>query len=172
MLSSRRDRLIDSAVKLFCAHGYKATGIEKILKEAGVAKMTLYHHFRSKDELILAALRRQDEQFRNWMMREVEQRSGDPCSQLLGVFDVLEQWWRSDQFQGCPFIHAAAEFGAPEHPVHAAAAEHKRLVWTYLHDIAERAAIPDPESLADQLTLLLEGATVIAQFRNSSYSPP
>ena len=71
-MQSRRDELVDTALRLFYTRGFNATGIDKILAEAGVAKMTLYKHFRSKEELILAALNRRDEQFRNWLMGEME----------------------------------------------------------------------------------------------------
>ena len=88
MASRRRDHLVDIALDLFSRDGFHATGIDKILAESGVAKMTLYKHFRSKDELILAALRRRDERFRNWFMRTVERRADTPRERLLAMFDV------------------------------------------------------------------------------------
>ena len=82
MASLRRDHLVATALALFSKHGYHATGIDRILAESGVAKMTLYKHFRSKDELILAALRRRDEEFRRWLQAEIESRAATP-SQLV-----------------------------------------------------------------------------------------
>lgn len=163
MAASRRDHLVDTAVRLFGRDGYHATGIDKILAESGVAKMTLYKHFRSKDELILAALRRRDERFRNWFVRAVEELGRTPRERLLALFDALEEWLARPDFAGCTFINAAAEFGDPDDPIHAAAAEHKRLVLGYIRGLARAAGAPDAEGLARQLMLLTEGAIVITQ---------
>ncbi|HDL16453.1 MAG TPA: TetR/AcrR family transcriptional regulator, partial [Rhizobiales bacterium] len=90
---SKKEHLVDTAVKLFGRDGFNATGIDKILQEAGVARMTLYKHFKSKDELILAALRRRDEQFRIWFKSAVEKTGGSPAQRLLASFDALEEWF-------------------------------------------------------------------------------
>lgn len=147
---------------LFRRDGFHATGIDKILSESGCAKMTLYNHFRSKDELILAALRRRDETFRNWFVRKVERTAQTPRGRLLGVFDVLDEWFRQPDFGGCMFINASAEFGEAGHPAHLAAAEHKRLMLAYLLELARRAGAKDPQGLAEGLALLSEGAIVAA----------
>ena len=136
MASTRRDHLVDTASRLFQRHGYHATGIDRILAEAGVAKMTLYNHFKSKDELILAALRRRDEQFRNAFMRNVERRAKDPRARLLACFDVLAEWFAESGFSGCSFINAAGEFAAPDDPIHAACGENKRLSLAYVRGLA------------------------------------
>ena len=83
MASGKRDHLIDTALGLFSRYGYHAMGIDRILAESGVAKMTLYNHFKSKDELILAVLRRRDERFRNWFMRTVERRAKAPLMSAM-----------------------------------------------------------------------------------------
>ena len=163
MASPRRERLVDTATELFYKHGYHATGIDRILAEAGVAKMTLYKHFRSKDELILAVLRRRDETFRNWMMREIERRGASPRERLLVLFDVLQDWFRKKEFRGCMFINAGAEYGAPDSAILAAACEHKRLLSAYIEQLARDAGAADPAELASGLTLLADGATVAAQ---------
>jgi AcrR family transcriptional regulator len=162
MAVSARERLIDTSVRLFYRHGYHATGIDRILAESGVAKMTLYKHFRSKDELILAALRRRDEQFRNDVMRELASRTDDPAERLVLLFDILEDWFSQPDFSGCMFINAAAEYAPPAQPIHAAAAEHKRLFAAYLRSQAEAAGARDAEALAAQLVLLMEGAIATA----------
>ena len=163
MRVSRRDHLVQTAAELFGREGFHATGIDRVLAAAGVAKMTLYNHFRSKDELILAALRRRDETFRNWFLRAVEQRAATPRDRLLAVFEVLGEWFAAPDFRGCLFISAAGEFKRPEDPIHAACAEHKRLLRGYLQALAAQAGARDPEALARQLDLLIEGATVSAQ---------
>jgi AcrR family transcriptional regulator len=163
MGASKREQLIEAALGLFDRGGYHATGIDAILREAGVAKMTLYNHFRSKDELILAALRLRDERHRNWMMREIESASDDPVERLVAVFAVARRWYCRRDFHGCAFVSAAREFPDPEHPVHVAAIEHVRLFKAFLRGLAEDAGAADPTELAEELMLLLSGATTAAQ---------
>ncbi|MBC9033425.1 TetR/AcrR family transcriptional regulator [Sphingomonas sp. JC676] len=170
MVSDRREHLIETALRLFYTQGFHATGIDKILAEAGVAKMTLYKHFRSKDELILATLRRRDEVFRNWLMGAMEQAASDPRERMLAMFDALHDWFHGRAlsvlgFHGCAFIKAAGEFNDPDHPVHRACAEHKRMIIDYLAGLATAAGAHDPQALAEQLALLKEGAIVTAQVR-------
>ncbi len=160
MPSSRREQLVETAVNLFYRHGYHATGIDKILAEAHVSKPTLYKHFRSKDELIIAALRRWDEQSRNWLMREMERRGRTPQEQLLALYDTLEDWFGTPGFQGCMFVNAAAEFAEQNNPIHVVAAEHKRLFGAYIQELAARTGAANPGELAKQLLLLMEGAIV------------
>ncbi len=136
MPPSRRDHLVDTALALFQRDGFHATGIDTIVAEAGVAKMTLYNHFKSKDELILAALRLRDERFRDWFVAAGEVRAGKPRGRLLALFGALDEWINQPGFSGCTFINAADEYGRPDDPIHRAAAEHKRLVRDYVRDIA------------------------------------
>lgn len=168
MASSKRDQLIDTALELFSREGFHATGIDRILSESGVAKMTLYNHFKSKDELILAALRRRDETFRNWFMRTVEASADTPRGRLLATFDVLEQWMRQEGFCGCTFINATAEFGERGEAIRGSCAEHKRLVLDYLEKLAAAAGAADPKELAFDLNLLAEGAIVTAQIMRTN----
>lgn len=163
MPSTKRDHLIDTALQLFSRDGFQRTGIDRILAESGVAKMTLYNHFKSKDELILAALRRRDETFRNWFMREVESCGGAPRECLLATFDVLEEWFRDRNYGGCLFINATAEFGSQTDAIRGSCAEHKKLVLDYLTELSTKAGASDPEELAFSLNLLAEGAIVTAQ---------
>ena len=165
---SKKEHLVETAVKLFGRDGFNATGIDKILQEAGVARMTLYKHFRSKDELILAALRRRDEQFRIWFKSTIEKTGGTPAERLLVSFDALEEWFEGRAFggvpfTGCSFINAAAEYSETNHPVHQLAAEHKRLMLEYLRLLASAAGARDPDQLAWEISLLHEGAIVTAQ---------
>jgi len=165
---SKKEHLVETAVKLFGQNGFHATGIDKILQEAGVARMTLYKHFKSKDELILAALRRRDEQFRTWFKKAIEKTGGTPAQRLLASFDALGEWFAGRAFggipfSGCAFINAAAEFSETGHPVHQVAAEHKRLILEYLRLLASSAGARDPDGLAWSISLLHEGAIVTAQ---------
>jgi len=166
--SEKREQLIETALRLFARHGYRATGIDTILAEAGVAKMTLYHHFKSKDELIVAALRRRDAEWREWFMGRVSKRAAAPRARLLAVFDVLEEWFRDREYHGCSFGQAATEFRDPRHAVHKMASEHKQQLLAYFHELAAGAGAKDAELLAQQIALLVEGAVIHMEvFRES-----
>lgn len=162
MALSKREHLVETATDLFGRHGFRATGVDRILADAGVAKMTLYNHFKSKDDLILEVLRRRDVDFRAWLAAEVAARAGPPRARLIAVFDVLDSWFHQDGFRGCLFVNAAAEFGAADAPPHRAAAESKHLVGAYLRDLAADAGAADPARLAEELMLLIEGAISLA----------
>ncbi len=165
MASPKRDHLVDTALDLFCREGFHATGIDRILDEAGVARMTLYNHFKSKDELILATLRLRDERFRDWFVDAVERAATAPRERLIAIFDALGEWFAEENFSGCMFINASAEFAPPDDPIHAAAAEHKLLMRGYIRDQAMAAGLSgaaEADSLADGLMLLAEGAIVMA----------
>ena len=157
---SKRDELIDTALRLFARRGYHATGIDTILAEAGVAKMTLYHHFKSKDELIVAALKKRDAEWRSWFMRRVDELGKSPREKLRALFKVLEEWFGNRDYHGCSFAQAATEFREPKHAVHKMATEHKQRLLDYLRGLATDAGVRNPDLLARQLSLLIEGAVI------------
>ena len=159
---SKREQIVSVALELFYQNGFHATGIDRIIKEAGVSKKTLYNHFRSKDELVLAALRKRDELFRNNLMRKVERLSHVPKERLLSMFDAISDWINEKDFVGCMFINASAEYSEADNPSHIVCAEHKRLVREYIRDLAVQAEMDKPEELSQQLNLLIEGAIVDA----------
>lgn len=161
--SEIRDHLLDTALRLFNQHGYHATGIDLIIAEAGVAKTTLYRHFETKEELILAALERRDEEDRNAMRAFVEQRTSDPVERLLATFDFLETTVRDKQFRGCMFMSAAAEHKDTVDPVFRASLMHKRLALAYFEELAHAARFAEPKWIATEINLLHEGAIAVAQ---------
>ena len=161
--SEIRDHLLDTALRLFNQHGYHATGIDLIIAEAGVAKTTLYRHFETKEDLILAVLERSDEQARDAMRRFVEQHASHPVERLLATFDFLEAWFRDELFRGCPFMSAAGEHKDTGNPVFRAASLHKRLVLAYFEELAHAARFAEPKRIAAEINLLHEGATAVAQ---------
>jgi len=163
MPPSRREELVEAAMRVFSRDGFHGTGIEQVLQESGICRMTLYNHFKSKDELILAALRRRDEIFRNRLMKFVSSRSGVGIDAILAVFDFYAQWFEETDFCGCMFINASAEFRDPESPISRAIIEHRATLVQYLKKHCEQAELNDPASLAEQLGLLLDGAVVTAQ---------
>jgi AcrR family transcriptional regulator len=168
MSNSKKDQLVEVALGLFCREGFHATGIDKILAEANVAKMTLYKHFSSKEELILATLRLRDQQFNDHLMQNVERlMEGKYQQQPLGVvhalFDSIEGWIRSDSFYGCTFINASAEFSDLTDPVHQIATAHKLSVKNIIHALITPLQLRSPDYLAQQISLLIDGAIVVAQ---------
>ncbi len=104
--SSKREQLIQAALELFNKDGFHAVGIDAISERAGVTKKTLYHHFKSKEELILTVLRYRDERYRNDFMRSVEARAESPAGRLLAIFDVAEELFKQDDYYGCLFVGA------------------------------------------------------------------
>lgn len=158
-----RERILRAAAKLFYEQGFHSTGIDRIIAEAGVAKMSLYQHFRSKDELVGAFLARRDDFWCDWLAGRVETLASSPKARLPAVFDALGEWFASDEFRGCAFINAAAEFSDANHGARLISRQHKERVHAYLKGLAEAAKLARPNELAAQLALLVEGAIVTAQ---------
>jgi AcrR family transcriptional regulator len=157
-----RERVLEAATRLFLRDGFRAVGIDTIIAEAGVAKMTLYAHFPSKDDLIVAYLERANEQFWEWLdgaSADVD----DPRERLVAMFGAVGELANSPQCLGCTFQGTAAEFPDPEHPGHRVALAHKQAVRGRLRALAEHAGLREPEDLADQLLLLMDGAWVAAR---------
>lgn len=168
MKASRRDHLVQTAKQLFQRNGYHATGIEKILSTAGVSKPTLYRHFDSKDELIMAALRVWDEESRAWLTGEMERRARTPREQILALFEALGDWFESVGFQGCMFINATVEFAEQDNPIHRMAAEHKRTFAAHVRDLVAASGAKDPGEVTERLMILMEGAIVTAHTHGRS----
>jgi AcrR family transcriptional regulator len=166
--SEIRDHLLETALRLFNQHGYHATGVDLIIAEAGVAKTTLYRHFDTKEDLILAALKRRDEEDRDAMRAFVEQHASDPVERLLLTFDFLEAWFRDERFSGCPFVSAAGEHKDAANPVFRAAVLHKRLALAYFEEHAHAARFAEPKRIAAEINLLHEGATAVAQMTRTA----
>ncbi len=161
MATNKRDLLLATAERLFYTEGYHATGIDRILSESGVAKMTLYKHFKSKDELILAVL---DARQLPMLGRLREARAAlPPHKALLSVFDGLHNMIHNpNAFCGCLFINAAAEYQDRGHPIHQRAAAYKAEFQAHLRELLEAMQAPQPEPLARQLQYLIEGALSMA----------
>jgi AcrR family transcriptional regulator len=153
---SARDRILDTAFRLFYAHGPRGVGVDTVIAESGVAKATLYKHFPSKEDLVLAYLDRVDEAWFGQLRAAARAAGKDPRAQLVGMFDALTTAARREGYHGCAFINAAAE-AATGTDVHARTVEHKNVVRAWVTDLARRAGARDPEDLGRALTLLLDG---------------
>jgi AcrR family transcriptional regulator len=168
--SAARERLLDVAGSLFHRYGFQAVGIDRILAEAGVAKMTLYRHFASKDELIAAYLDRADAQFWTWAEGAM---AGARTSEarLIALFDALGRLAASPTCLGCVFQGAAMAFPDLGHPGHRRALVHKLGVRDRLATLAREARLRSPDRLAAQLMLLMDGAWVAARMFGPRDSP-
>lgn len=158
---SVRERILDTASRLFYRHGFVSVGVDTIIAEAGVAKMSLYRHFPSKDDLIVAYLEQSNQRFWAWFDGALGE--GRPREQLLRLFEELARFATSPACFGCMFQLAAADFPDPDHPAHRIALAHKTAVIDRLSDLASRAGSPDPDGVAAQLLLLMDGAFVASR---------
>jgi AcrR family transcriptional regulator len=155
--SAARDRILETAFRLFYARGLRAVGVDTIIAESGVAKATFYKHFPAKDDLIAAYLERVDGVWTGQLRAAAAAAGPDPADQLVGLFDALGTACRRDGYRGCAFINAAAE-AAPGTPAHDLTIAHKQRVLSWLRELAERAGAADPARVARSLALLLDGA--------------
>jgi AcrR family transcriptional regulator len=153
-----RERLLDAAAELFYRRGIHAVGIDEVIAAAGVAKMSLYRSFASKDELVAAYLERRDVQYWRWWSEMLERHPGVPREQLRALFSALSKYTTRPGWRGCPFTNAATEFPEREHLGRRVAEANKRALRRRLLDLAKAAGARDPALLADQLVLLFEGA--------------
>jgi AcrR family transcriptional regulator len=167
---SPRDRLLDTAGRLFHRHGFQAVGIDRILAESGVAKMTLYRHFPSKDALIAAYLSRADAEFWAWAEKAMA-RARSPEGRLLALFEAIESLAASRECLGCVFQGAVMAFPEHQHSGHQVAARHKKAVRQRLSALAAAAGLRDPDRLAAQLALLIDGAWIGARTFEAADSP-
>jgi len=155
-VSQARERILETAFRLFYARGIRAVGVDTIIAESGVAKATFYKHFPAKDDLVVAYLDRVDEVWSGQLHRAAEAAGDDPADQMVGLFDALSTACRRDGYRGCAFINAAAE-AVPGTPVHDRTVTHKKQVLDWVRDLASAAGAEDPSGLARALTLLLDG---------------
>lgn len=155
---SARDRILNVASELFYHQGVRAVGIDTIIAAAGVAKMSLYRAFPSKDDLVAAYLDRRNLEFWERWDRTVAACPDDPRAQLEGLLDAITRRTLSDAYRGCPFLNTATEFPGSTLPADAVIRSHKLLVNERLHAMSTAAGARDPQELADQLQLIIDGA--------------
>lgn len=164
-LTPAAKRILATASGLFYQQGINAVGVEAVAEAAGVTKKTLYDRFGSKDQLIVAYLRDRDRHWREWLRSYVEHHATTSRERLLATFDALAEWMRHNLPRGCAFVNAHAELADTDHPARTVIAEHKHSVRHYLASLARDAGLPDPERVADDLAILLEGVTVTQSLR-------
>jgi AcrR family transcriptional regulator len=158
-----RDRIVDTAYDLFSRHGIRAVGVDRIVAESGVAKMSLYRHFGSKDELVLTFLQERERRWTNeWLRAEVERRGATASQRMLAIFDVFGEWFRIEGFEGCSFINVLLEFDDRADRVRQASVEYLGNIRSFLQELAAEAGSTDPPALAHQWHILMKGSIVAA----------
>lgn len=165
-----RLNILNAAIRLFSKKGVASTSIDDIVEEAKVARMTLYHHFPSKEQLVIAALINEGARWRRYFFAELAKVNGSPRDRLLGVFDVFERWFKSEDYAGCAFMNTILANYMPNEEVLRATMEHKRPVLDQLEALAGAAGAADPEALAYQIDLLMNGAIVNAVIQRNPRS--
>ncbi|HEX3381601.1 MAG TPA: TetR/AcrR family transcriptional regulator [Paraburkholderia sp.] len=166
--ATARERLLDAAEALIYAGGIHATGVDAIVRQSGTARKSFYTHFESKDALVAAALERRDERWMNWFIAGTQRHGKSARKRLLGMFDVLRDWFVSADFHGCAFLNAAGEITSADDPIRVVARRHKARLFDFVRaecdafaaeaEIDARRAAP----LARQWLVLLDGAIAVA----------
>jgi AcrR family transcriptional regulator len=158
-----RDKVFEVAADLFYRKGIHAVGVEEIVKEAGVAKISLYRNFASKDELVVAYLEERGRTFLRHWDETFDRYRNDPRAQLRAIMTHIAERTTKDGYRGCPFINFCAEFPDASHPGRRVAQDTKEALLERFLDIAKALRAPRPRELANALLLLVEGAYAISQ---------
>lgn len=157
-----RQRIVDAASELFYQNGIRATGINTIISHSGVAKATFFHHFPSKNDLVIVWLQQPASRWFDRIRTKLEARTESPHSRLLTFFDLLGEWFARDDFRGCALQNAAVETPEAAHPIRQLAHDSALEIQTYLRRLASDAGLPNPARTAEQLFLLTQGAIATA----------
>jgi AcrR family transcriptional regulator len=164
-----RERLLRTAYDLFSVHGIQAIGVDRIVAESGVAKTTLYRHFRSKDELALAVIARREERWsRDWLQAEALARGRTGEERLLVLFDILGEWTRRDDYEGCLFMNTLLESRDRVSPVTEASMAALGHVRAFLRELAESVGVREPDEFALRWQTLMWGTIVAVWFGEPS----
>jgi AcrR family transcriptional regulator len=166
-----RDRVFEVAADLFYRQGIRAVGVETIVRQAGVAKISLYRSFSSKDDLIVAYLENRNAVFWRHWDEAFTRYAGNPRAQLRAIMTYLAERTTKPGYRGCPFINYAAEFPEQSHPGHLVASANKREMRRRMVELAQALGAREPKRLADGLLLLIEGTYAISQTLGGRESP-
>lgn len=161
---SARERILRTAIILFNRDGIQATGIDRIIAEADVAKMTLYKHFPSKADLVAAYLEFKDQARNSNLLKHTTLKTDDPLQQILGIFDSLEDWFREPDFRGCPFVRGLYEFNASKDlQAHAQVTKHFARIGKFVEDRVRHLVKGRQIAVCrDQILSLIVGTVIMA----------
>jgi AcrR family transcriptional regulator len=169
-----RERLLDAAEALIYAGGIHATGVDAIVRAAQATRKSFYSYFESKDALVASALERRHERWMNWFVQGTLRKGRTPRTQLLGMFDLLREWFESPGFHGCAFLNAAGEIASPDDPIRAVAQAHKAALSGFIYQCCEAFAAEQglaarqAAALARQWLVLVDGAIGVALVSGSA----
>jgi len=167
-MNKKRQQLIDTALTLFYAKGINNTGINEVLSVSGIAKNTLYNHFNSKEELIIAALEQRHSLFVDWLKEKLEGAKTNK-EVVIRLFSGLEEWFTGTDpelgdFRGCFFINSSAEFSEKQNAIPLFCLYHKQNI----RDLIEHYMPEKDDLLLDAICLMKEGATTAAYVSNDT----
>jgi AcrR family transcriptional regulator len=158
-----RERILRTAYELFSHRGIHDVGINELVERSGVAKATLYKHFPCKDDLVLAFLEEREQIWTyGWVEREARRRGATPEAQLLAIFDLFDEWFHGDDFEGCSFIKVLLEFGDLDHRVGRASADYLENIRSVVRTLALEAGLREPDAFALSWHILMKGSIVQA----------
>ena len=161
MPTNTRQRLIDAARHRFYRDGFRNVGIDAIIDEVGISKTAFYKHFQSKDDLMIAVLDGVGDFLNQQFRQMVKDRGGSSAvGQLRALLDVVRSVMEDEAFHGCIFVNAVMEFPVLHDPVHQSAIRHKRALEEFVYELAERGNAADPQFLAQELCMVIEGTYV------------
>ena len=160
--ASPRQRVLETAYELFSQRGIRDVGVDEVIERAQVAKATLYHHFPSKEKLVLAFLELREQRWTvAWLEAETKMRGSTPEEELLAIFDLFDEWFHRADFEGCSFVNVLIEMGA-EHAAGSASVRHLHNIRHIVSRLAAQAGLRDPSSFAHCWHLLMKGSLVSA----------
>ena len=158
-----RERILATAYGLFARRGIRDVGVDEVVAKADVAKATLYRHFPTKNDLVLAFLERREQLWtKDWVEAEARRRGKTPERSLLAIFDLFDEWFQRDDFEACSFINVLVEM-TRSHPAGEASARHLQNIRAVVTALAEEARLRDPEGFALSWHILMKGSIVQAQ---------
>lgn len=167
--TTARERILETASRLFYAHGVRATGVDRIISESGVAKMSFYRNFASKKDLVRAFLERRHGLWMGWFKhRVVELEKTHPGHSLSVMAEALREWFEEADFRGCAFINIALEVGDLDADEHSIARRHKQDLGDFIQGMVAPTAPERAEEIAHLALLILDGAIVRAQITGSA----
>ncbi|MCL4367659.1 MAG: TetR/AcrR family transcriptional regulator [Actinobacteria bacterium] len=157
-----RERVLATAYDLFSHYGIRAVGVDRIIEQSGVAKMTFYRNFRSKEQLVLAFLRRREQLWTvEWLEAGANERASDPVGKVLAIFDLFDSWFANEDFEGCSFINVLLEMGRGG-DVGQASTDHLANIRSFVRELVAEAGVRDPDQTSRQIHMLMKGSIIAA----------
>lgn len=161
-LEKMREKILDTATELFFEKGIQAVGVDEIVAQAGIAKMTLYKYFFSKDQLILAVLQRKEEEWWQWFEKAMNRRGKLPIKRILAIFDLLAETSKQEKYQGEPLLNARIRVADKMYPIYLVTDSLRWRLREYILQLAREAELSSATAVTDQLMLLISGANILS----------